>query len=71
MKTQIILRVNQDFCGKLCTAVFFNDITFAAAVFFMVDQKREVYVRNISNCFIYHNNASFKSNKILSQNLPV
>lgn len=62
MKTQIILWVNQDFCGKLCAAVSFNDITFAAAVFFMVDQKREVYVRNISNCFIYHNNASFKSN---------
>ena len=31
------IKVNKDFCGKLCTSVLFNDVTFLAVIFLIVD----------------------------------
>ena len=32
------LRVNKDSCGKVCTSALFNEVTFIAAIFLIVDQ---------------------------------
>ena len=37
-KTLTILRINKNFDGKLCMLISFNDITFIAAIFLIVDQ---------------------------------
>ena len=32
------IKVNKDFCGKLCTSVLFNDVTFLAVIILIVDR---------------------------------
>ena len=38
IKTLTIMRVKKNFCGKLCTSVLFNGVTFIAAIFLIVRQ---------------------------------
>ena len=38
IKTSIILKVNKNFCGRLCTSVLSIDVTFVPAISLIVEQ---------------------------------